>query len=352
MSSVVEDGFNITHTEINEVLGIARKFILNASNQEIQSKGPGILQTFESLVNYYQAKVPPKKPYEIIGSEFNKLSSEKDEIYSYGIEFRWLEERLDCSKINLNKEIPWQTRIGIGHHAGRLELEESFLLRDAFYLFVNAKETYNNMFERAGEIKELETKEISSYNKYLTYANLDVATYSRLTMVSMLSFIEAFVNSVGYDYFLRNKEKLTEKEIELLNGKKGRRYLSIETKLEKFPKIIRSVKISPIIISDVGQRREPFISFIDNLKPIRNSSMHYSPKKESIWRRPKDWLKSAESSTQLCVSVAREFWLACYPNRSMPFYLFELDYDNLMEEAKNRLHAKNNILNVPLFDNK
>ena len=121
--------------------------------------------------------------------------------------------------------------------------------------------------------------------------------------------------------------------------KKGR-FLSLEYKIEKYPSIIRIDKHSPIVISDPAQLREPFKSFVENIKTIRDSSMHYAQIKEAIWKKPLEWLEDARSASRLCIEVAREFWHSCYPLREQPKYLGELNYDKHISIAKERIKVR------------
>jgi hypothetical protein len=161
--------------------------------------------------------------------------------------------------------------------------------------------------------------------------------YSRLCILVFFSFVEVFVNSVGYDFSLRNRNILSSKNIEILCGKKNGRYLSLEYKIEKFPSIIRPDGKSPIVLSDPKQVREPFITFIKEIKEIRDASLHYSPQKQAIWRKPDDWLDKAKSTSKLCLEVSLAFWRTCYPNRKGPEYLNGLDYAEHLDVARKRI---------------
>src|SRR4051794_24953048 len=114
------------------------------------------------------------------------------------------------------------------------------------------------------------------------------------------------------------------------------RYMSLEAKLERFPRIIRADKRTPILLSDEKQRREPFISFLSKTKGVRDASMHYAPGKADITFPPQEWFKLCEESLSLAVAVAREFWSACYPGRDQPKYLAQLYHEGLLRHALER----------------
>lgn len=94
------------------------------------------------------------------------------------------------------------------------------MLRDAFFFLVKADETYENMMRIREQYKKND-KNASTQEDYRTLSNYNqtVATYSRLGTQSFYFFTEAFINSIGYDYYLRNRQQLSASEIEILQGK-------------------------------------------------------------------------------------------------------------------------------------
>jgi hypothetical protein len=321
-------------------------FLKTANAKELINKGPKFIISLKKLVEQYKKFAKPKVPLEKISEEFNDLCSKNKEIYSYGLEYGWLQEVMDCSNMAFPKDLPFHARIGLGHHAGFGSVEEEFLLRDAFFMLVLSEEAYKNMHVYAKYWKE-SNKPVGPKlaNRVLGTANQNVATYSRLCILSFFSFVEAFVNSVGYDFSLRNKDILAPEEMKILHGRKKGRYLSLKDKIEKFPSITRPDKKTPIILSDPKQIKEPFKTFIEGIKEIRDSSVHYSPKKEDIWRKPDDWIDKAKSTSKLCLEVSLEFWKACYPDRKEPQYLNELDYSKHIDIARKGLKLRDKIKN-------
>lgn len=337
----------ISNKTVRESLIEISEFLKKTDEDEIINKGPILINQLQTFVDLYKKSFPPKIPLEQIAIEFNNLVSENKEIYSWGLEYGWVQKAMDCSKMGFPEDLPFHARVGLGHHAGFGSIEEEFLLRDAFFMLTLSEESYENMHTYAKYWKESNKPDDSELvKKIFGTANQNVATYARLSILSFFSFIEAFVNSVGYDFSLRNKDVLNPEEIEILHGRKKGRYLSLEDKIEKFPSIIRLDKKTPIIISDTKQIKEPFKTFFENIKEIRDSSVHYSPKKENIWRKPDDWINKAKSTSKLCLEVASEFWKACYSGRKKPLYLNELNYNSHINIARERLQLQNDIRNV------
>ena len=92
-----------------------------------------------------------------------------------------------------------------------------------------------------------------------------------------------------------------------------------------------------IFVKDKNQIEEPFKTFFEIYKNIRDSSVHYSPLKEKIWYSPLDWLTKAKEFKNLVLESALLFWKACYPSSKGPEYLGNLDSQKHLEIAKKRL---------------
>jgi len=144
------------------------------------------------------------------------------------------------------------------------------------------------------------------------------------------------VNSVGHDYYLRHVSSLGDVGRELLQGKRKGGFLSLEQKLEKFPEILREDNRRVIITTDPNQTKDPFKSFLSNIKEVRDSSMHFTPIKEAIWRKPDEWIELATSTSRMSMEVASAFWTACHPGTDPPDYIAGLDYSVHLKTAIKR----------------
>ena len=66
--------------------------------------------------------------------------------------------------------------------------------------------------------------------------------------------------------------------------------------------------------------------------------MHYSKQKGEIILSPPDWIKEAETISQLIIEASKKIWDSCYPNYGhYPYYLREFSYDYLLNEAQKRI---------------
>jgi hypothetical protein len=304
-------------------------------------KGPQVIEKLKSLTDYFLRKYPPKRPIADIASAFNEFFGKGENLFTTGVEFGWLDSVMDLRAKMWPSDLPYHTKIGLGHHAGYANTEDEFLLRDSFYVFLKAEEAYENLLKLRDALDKKADLIESNFDKTLydrlNLLKFNVSTHSRLTIVSFYSFLESFVNSVGFDFYHRNKTNLTERESEILRGKKRDRYLQLEYKLEKFPTIIRQDRAQVIFIKDRNQAKEPFRTLFRDYKNLRDSSVHYSPLKEKISHSPIDWITKAREFKDLAMKAAQVFWGACYPDRQDPEYLGRLDQKIQLKLAGKRL---------------
>ena len=324
--------------EVRLVLNELGSFIKSASARDLAERVSAFDELIQRTLTEHERVLPRKKSARAIARDFRKLSTHSD-VWRFGIPYGWLVERFDVSFLSHPDDLPLHTRIGIGIHEGFVQVEESMLLNDATFLPLRARESTDRMTD--GARKARGRKDIDAYET-LSALNAAVCTYSRLGVLTCAAFIEAFVNSVGLNEAALRTYSTDEDE--QLRGKKKGRYLMLETKLERFPRIIRPDKKSPIVISDDAQLRDPFRRFLEETKELRDSSMHYAPGKTTILRPPNEWLRYLETAIEDSVAVAREFWLACYPGRGLPRYLGELDLTVLVDRAKDKWMAELRVL--------
>lgn len=333
LSLLKADEGGVQNKEIRKFLIDLGDYVKHASPEELSKNAESVRAKLKPHLDRNLKEFPAKKSLPEVANEFNKAFLADKDIYRNGLELGWLQNLVDISALGYPKDLPYYARVGIGPHASYFSVEENFLLIDSFYMLTKARRAYQHLVAHG---KSLKTDTSADYLQ-MTMFNADVGTYSRLGVVSFFSFTEAFVNGVGFDYSMRNQNRLTAKEIEVLHGMKDGRYLGLENKIERFQSIIRSDKKAPIVLSDPSQIREPFKSFISEIKEIRDASMHYSASKARIWRPPQEWLAKVESTATLCIKVATIFWLACYPTRPLPEYLKRLDYNEYLKLASERL---------------
>ncbi len=345
MSSLSTQKYNIVkNPELkSEFVGISES-IDEMDYAALLAKAPIIMENLKSLTDYFIRKYPPKRLISEIASSFNDFFRVGENLFTFGVELGWLDSMMDLTAKGWPADLPYHTRIGLGHHAGYANTEDEFLLRDSFYVFLKAEETYANLLKLRDALGEKTEVMESNFNKDLydkiNLLKFNTSTYSRLTIVSFYSFLESFVNSVGFDFYLRNRSNLTDRQSEILRGKKEDRYLQIAYKIEKFPTIIRPDKRQIIFVKDEGQVKEPFKTLFRDYKDLRDSSVHYSPSKVRISHSPIEWVTKAREFKDLSVKAAQLFWEACYPGRGGPDYLGGLDEQIHLKLATKRLEIE------------
>lgn len=333
-------------SKIKEIVLSTHEFLTSTKPEEIEPKLPELESTLTKMTKLFIDKFPLKTDISTIAKDWNDLFKQGKNVFSNGLDYGWLEKYMNLGELYSYNYIPFHFKIGLVAHKGFGSVEEEFLLKDSFNTLVKA-EYYFDVLMSFGEKAKKEENLNNSFTKgtytQITDLKYEVSAFSRLTIISFYSFIECFVNSIGYSFLNRNLDNLNENEREILSGLKKGRYLQLKSKIENFQKIIRPDNQAKIVISDYNQIKEPFKSFFDSYEEIRNSSVHYSPTKERIWLKPNDWLDKAKDFSKLSVKVGLEFWNACYPTLKEPDYLGRFDYDFLKDLAKER---QNKILKI------
>lgn len=327
--------------QIKDIVTSTNDFIRTSSEQEIKMKLPELKKVLIKMSALFLEKFPLKRELRKMTFEFNELFKEGNQVYSYGLEYGWLDKQMNLAELNFYADTPYHFRIGLGAHRGNGSIEEDFLIKDAFNIRVKAEYFYSLLIDYGNKLKENEekkgkiefTKEL--YNQ-IAEIKFEVSAYSRLTIVSFYSFVEGFVNSVGHSYLLKNENFLIDKEIELLKGFKKGSFISLKSKMEKFQELIRQDKKVKIVVNDYKQMPQDFKLFFNYYEQLRNSAMHYSPLKETIWMKPKEWLDKAIEFSELSTKVCLAFWIACYPKSDGPTYIGKLDYNLHLKNAKER----------------
>ena len=330
----------LTNRDVREaIVGTLEWLDSDPSEDECWRKLPTLHARFWELLQDALRRLPPRRDWREIACEFSQLCHGHAVSWADGLPFGWLAERFDCRPISLPDDMPFHARIGIGHHAGRQAVEEDSFLRDAFYFLVRANRLMDRMQVLQDRNRNRSQEESAAEFLQMRVLGENTATQARTAVLTFHHFVECFVNSVGEDYVLRHPQTASD-QAEILQGRRGGRFLSTERKMEMIPQVIRGDGTRPLILTDPAQISEPFATFVTQVKALRDATSHYSPQKERIWLSPQDWLERAEVACQVCLDVARRFWDACYPNRALPSYLLGLSEDRYLSDAIERLEAE------------
>lgn len=315
--------------------------IRDSDEKEIKNQ----LSVYEEKLNHLAIpilkKYPTKRDYRLIAHDWNQKHINDKEIFSNGIFIGWLEEQLDLTSYFKYDYTPYHFKVGLVINKGRGEIEENFLLQDAFTSLLKSQNGLKCLDEYGNKMKDqYQTAGKNQFSKStldsLNAIKYEVSFFSRISIISFYSFLECFVNSIGYDYYSRNFNALDKKDSEILQGSKNGKFLNLRYKIEKFQKILRTDKRAVIILSDDNQIIEPFKTLFDNYEELRNASVHYSPIKSKIWLKPHDWVAKAIDFSKLAADAALLIWKSCKETSKGPDYLGRLQYDRLYKMAQER----------------
>ena len=241
-------------------------------------------------------------------------------------------------------DLPLHSSIGLGEMAGTFSIQERNLLEDLFYYYALTErfmQTYPPIIETLPE------GSIADYNlrQEIELKLANILTYHRNCLQTGFLFIETFVNSIGYNYYLRNSNVLSNGEKRKLQGKKicvGKsnhfRFPSLKEKMIYCLEIIGKISNPRILL-----QQDPFRFFLKKLRKIRNESIHVNPAKNLIHRTIYEVRDSIERYVECYLDVAHKFWRLCYPMRPSPDYLLSLDKKRIMEFTLKRIELVGNL---------
>jgi len=301
-------------------------------------------------VQYFTTKYPPRKSLPVISGAINDLLvKDSQELKDHGIQVSWLKDLMDIENYLTIHDLPNQTYINIGDKKGLWKNDEYMLLKDAFSLLVKTQISFK-LFEETG--KKIQEQKKNDARLHLLY--FDASCFGRTTVLSFYAFFECFVNSMGYSFYLENKDVLKPESINILHGnlkdgskkKNGeKRKSTIKNKIKDFQKVMREDKSIVINVTDTGQIQEPFKSIFEKYTYLRDSTMHNSPSKMDIWMSSYQWLTNAEEFGKLVLEASSILWKTLVNESTGPKYLMDLDFDILLKEAEDAEIQKVELLN-------
>jgi hypothetical protein len=100
----------------------------------------------------------------------------------------------------------------------------------------------------------------------------------RAAVLSAFYFVEAYLNGVAFDYWVRHLENISDEDFELLlewNGKLGKeKWISLRDKLYKYPRAILGLQHPPLTETNSAEMK----LLITKAKDVRDAIVHQSPK--------------------------------------------------------------------------
>jgi hypothetical protein len=303
-------------------------FFRNADPAAINLKIGPIKKSVNSLFEQSVTRYPLKKKLKEVVLAYNNLYEENPQLFDTGITYGFLNTNIDLSKFKWYADMPFHYVIGLGHHKGNSGIEEDMLLKDSFAALLKAENNFDALTNASLNYKtSVPNKEEF---KQLTDIKYEVAFYSRMTIISFFSFLECFINSIGFSYMYCNLETLSEEDKLGLKGLyrssgKKQAYMNLRNKIEKLQTIIRKDKTVVLTLSDDNQLSTKFKLFFNEFESLRNAAVHYSPLKTRIWLGSDTWIAKARDFSDIALDLGLQVWKACYPNSDGPLYLGKLD---------------------------
>jgi len=291
------------------------------------------------LINHMYNMVKQTLPPKVGIKKAAKLLREQliNDPFNNGLELGFLSQIINLQKtLYLKEDLPYYSRLGLWYHSNKVINEEQQLLSDSFYLLVMAKDQYEKMYAYK---EHLPKGNIKQHNNEITNINSNVCSFCRNCAVSFYAFFEGFVNGLGLNYLFCNENVLSQEDIYALKGKdrNGNHYLKMEIKIECLQNIIAH-KISYPTNNRQQLKDTTFTTLFEKMKDKRDVAMHYSKAKGEIMFSPQAWMAEAVSVSEIIIDASRKLWKACYPlSDHFPYYLRELDYNYLIDEAQKRI---------------
>ncbi|MGC5745617.1 hypothetical protein J4Q03_14005 [Chryseobacterium sp. NFX27] len=129
------------------------EFFKTSDENAIYERLPYIKEKLDKMAGPLLSTFPPKKSIDEIALDWDKFFKIDSEIYSYGLEYGWLEDRMDVEKLLLYNHVPYHFRIGLYAHKGNFGIEEEFLIKDSFNILVKAQKSFDQL-KKYGNFKQ------------------------------------------------------------------------------------------------------------------------------------------------------------------------------------------------------
>ena len=319
---------------VRSLISDVSDWLYNAPDSAVIKTHSALRRDLEPLLVSAEKVLKPSKPRPEMSAAFANLVAQGDFCTSRGVQHGWLVSHFNCGPFAPNY-FPYHGIVGIGHYAGLYVAQESLLLGESVECIVQGR----SICELLRDISNPDISLPKELNEAGASLKQKCCFWFRTSITSFYSFFECYINSIATDYMANNPDT-DKKSLPLLQGKKGRRYISIERRLEGIPGIIRGDGKLHLKIIDTSLRETCFKNLLGPVRDVRDSAMHNAPWKADIWKGPKDWEELSERAFESAIECAKAFWKACYPNRKLPEYLGYFDATTLVKEAETNVASQ------------
>jgi len=187
----------------------------------------------------------------------------------------------------------------------------SYFYNEGFDYFNNRKSpiSYSESHKLPStEMKRIQSKEEMMFRSF------------REAFINFIFFVESFINSVGYDAYLKGKgadesERNKLKGIKSIKANGFKSYLSIRGKIKEYSRILSG--------TELDTENEIFENYINECVELRNQYVHSSPEKGSLKISLEEWKEKCDLMIdKQCFEVLNTFWKGCYPDKQFPVVIF------------------------------
>ncbi|MFC4634471.1 hypothetical protein ACFO3O_11170 [Dokdonia ponticola] len=249
-----------------------------------------------------------------------EFMNQNPDFYEDGISVKDLNEIFEISEVLENGYMFHDSFHGYPKkHLYRYGVDCLDFLYSASYFYNEGFDYFNNRLTKksfaemnklpSAEMKRIQSKEEMMFRSF------------RESFINFIFFVESFINSVGYDAYLKGKgtdetEKNKLKGIKSVNQRNGfKTYLSMRDKIKEYSRIISGTELD--INNDI------FKNYINDCVELRNQYVHSSPAKGKIKISLDEWKRKCDLMIdKQCFEVLETFWDGCYPEKQFPVIIF------------------------------
>lgn len=257
------------------------RMMLGEVNSEIESIFPKdfiklprkkIKLELEQIKQFLKGELDKFCNKNFIGLSPIKLSNLYEPIYKNGGRYEMplteFIEKFGTPKEGVLKNVPLHSTLSFTNWGLQANYPEMHLVNDIIVSF-NSVIKYENLLKEQIGIKWEKVKD-EHKKKEIKIWQMGSKAHKRFCLISCFNLIEAYINGISWDFAINNDlSQLSREKKNIIT--EFERPVSIIKKLIKAPKIIGNTSNGLI------QSQEPLKTFIEVIKPYRDSIVHVSP---------------------------------------------------------------------------
>lgn len=285
-----------------------------------------VIKSLKEGIRATRAHVTPSRPTAEIGHDYLVAFQDGSVSDSRGASYEWIRQRFSRVPALTGTWLPSHARIGGGVHAGQVVSQEQGLLTDAAYFLTRTNHLCDAMTTLANLGAPSTPRQLDAAGALVANA----CANAKASFSATFAFLECLVNGIGHE--LAARPELTAENREVLLGVGKNRFLELASKMDSFCEISNSggkAKFRGLAGDALGR-------VTSEARELRNSLVHHSPSKKTIWLGAFEWQKLSSVAFEDAMKVSIAFWMACFPHQRLPDHLGEFDKARLVQGARDR----------------